>query len=198
MALSDYYNESVERGAKFQRENKSWDGKDTLRYHRPIKDVIEKHKCKTLLDYGCGKGTQWNTPARFAFSDGTGNGPEKMFIDYLGLKSVYRYDPCIPAVSGLPPAGTKFDIVICTQVLPYIPDDDIAWVKQLLQQYTGKACFIGMHNIPPKDKKQIHEAEYFTADRTEQWYRDQFSDWTGPPLYWWFRGEPYNPDWMNK
>lgn len=196
MAISEYYNESVKRGAQFQAENKSWDGKDALRYHRPIKDVVDLHQCKTLLDYGCGKGTQWSTPAKFLHIDSPENEPMAMFKDYLGLDSVYRYDPCLPEVATLPPADQKFDIVICTQVLTYIPDDDLQWVKKLLQQHTGKACFIGMHNIPPKGKKQIHKAEYFTANRTEQWYRDQFSDWTGSKLYWWFRGQPYTSNWI--
>lgn len=193
MAISSYYNESVERGAQFQRENKSWDGKDAWRYHRPIKDVVDLHQGKTLLDYGCGKGTQWSRTTCFWPSV-----TEQTFTQYLGLDSVYRYDPCLPEVAMLPPADQKFDIVICTQVLTYIPDDDLQWVKKLLQQHTGRACFIGMHNIPPKGKKQIHNAEYFTAQRTEQWYRDQFSDWTGSKLYWWFRGQPYDPEWINK
>lgn len=193
MAVSAYYNESVKRGAKFQRENKSWDGKDAWRYHRPIKDVVKKYGCKTLLDYGCGKGTQWAQSTCFWPSIET-----QTFEEYLNLDSVYCYDPCIPKVAVLPPADIKFDIVICTQVLTYIPDDDIVWVKQLLQQHAGRACFIGMHNIPPKGKKQIHDAEYFTAERTEQWYKDQFSDWSGPPLYWWFRDQPYDPEWINQ
>jgi len=193
MAVSEYYNESVKRGAQFQAENKSWDGKDAWRYNRPIKDVVVKHQCKTLLDYGCGKGTQWSQSTCFWPST-----IEQTFKQYLELDSVYRYDPCLPEVNVLPPADQKFDIVICTQVLTYVPDDDLQWVKELLMSHTSKACFIGLHNIQPKGKKQIHESKYFTANRTEEWYREQFKDWTGSKLYWWFRGKPYTPDWIQE
>ena len=36
--VSSYYTESVQRGAEFQQQNKSWDGKDTFSYHRQIRD----------------------------------------------------------------------------------------------------------------------------------------------------------------
>ncbi len=191
--VSSYYNESVKRGAKFQQDNKSWDGKDSMRYHRQIKDVVDLHQCKTLLDYGCGKGTQWTQSTCF-----WPNTYEQTFKEYLGIDTVYRYDPCLPEVNVLPPATQKFDIVICTQVLTYVPDADLGWVKELLMKYTSKACFIGLHNMPPKGKKQIHDSEYFSAQRTEEWYQEQFKDWNGSKLHWWFRGKPYTPDWIQE
>jgi hypothetical protein len=82
-------------------------------------------------------------------------------------------------------------------VLTYIPDDDLVWVKQRLMNLTGVACFIGMHVKSPKAKKQIYNKQYFSAERSQDWYREFFSDWQGSQLHWWFRDRPYNPDWMN-
>lgn len=195
--ISSYYQESVDLGQQFQKQNKSWDGRDSVMYQRQIKDVIDLHECKTLLDYGCGKGAQWTVPARFFHS--TNNEKQIcMFQDYLNITSIYKYDPCVPEFDSAPEKKQKFDIVMCTQVLTYIPDKDLSWVKQLLMNHTGKACFIGLHSITPKSKKQIYNPEFFSESRTEEWYKNQFSDWTGSKLYWWFRGKPYTPDWINK
>ena len=191
--MSPYYEESVRVGREFQESNKSWAGYDVVKYQQCIKDLVDRYGAKTILDYGCGKGTQWAEPALFVHHN-----PDTpmMFKDFLDVDTVYQYDPCLENFATLPTKDTKFDIVVCTQVLTYIPDDDLTWVKQLLMSYTGKACFIGMHNVRPKGKKQIHDSKYFSADRTEEWYKEQFKDWTGSKLYWWFRGKPYTQDWI--
>lgn len=147
MEISSYYQESVELGKQFQKLNKSWDGKDTFSYHRQIRDVVKFYDCKTVLDYGCGKGNQWIETVPFW--------PEvepKSFKQYLGIDSVYQYDPCVEQFEQAPP-NVKFDLVICNQVLPYIPDQDLVWLKQTLMQHTGKVCFIGMHSQPPQSQE---------------------------------------------
>jgi len=58
-------------------------------------------------------------------------------------------------------------------------------------------CFIGMHTQPPKAKKQIYNKEHFSAERSQKWYKEFFSDWQGSQLHWWFRDQPYNTDWIN-
>lgn len=189
--VSSYYMESVQLGADFQKQNKSWDGKDTFSYHRQIRDVAHVYNCKTVLDYGCGKGHQWEEIVPF-----WPNPTPMKFTDYLEIDSVVKYDPCV-AEFATEPSNQKYDLVICNQVLTYIPDADLEWVKQRLMSFTGTACFIGMHIKPPKAKKQIYNKEYFSIDRTPSWYRAFFSNWTGSKLHWWFRDQPYNSDWMN-
>lgn len=190
--VSSYYNESVERGAEFQQQNKSWDGKDTFSYHRQIKDVVQRYNCKTVLDYGCGKGHQWSDTVPF-----WPNTMPETFANYLGVTEVTKYDPCVAEFSTEPEIK-KYDLVICTQVLPSIPDPDIEWVRDRLMLLTGKACFIGMHSKTPKAKKLIYDKNYFQQLRTEDWYREQFNSWNGSALHWWFRSQPYFQDWINK
>jgi hypothetical protein len=88
---------------------------------------------------------------------------------------------------NIEPVGQKFDAVICTQVLGSIPDADISWIKDKFMNYATKFVFIGMHSAIPKSKKRIYDTAYINYDRTVEWYQEQFSDWTGPDLYWWFR-----------
>jgi hypothetical protein len=191
MAVSTYYQESVALGAQFQQQNKSWDGKDTFSYHRQIRDVAYHYNCKTVLDYGCGKGHQWTETTTF-WPDAT----LVKFVDYLNVNSVFQYDPCVTKFATEPP-DQKYDLVICTQVLPSIPDDDLEWVKQRLMNLAGRACFIGMHARPPKAKKQIYNKQYFSVDRSQDWYKEFFSNWQGSNLHWWFRDRPYFQDWMS-
>jgi hypothetical protein len=189
---SAYYQTSVELGQQFQNNNKSWDGRDTFKYRRQIRDLVKKYNCKTLLDYGCGKGYQWSE--EFVFL------PDKhlqKYKDWLGVNQVSLYDPCVEKFSNEPELK-NYDIVTCTQVVGSIPDLDIPWVKDRLMAFTGKVCFIGLIDpvILPKGKKQLYDPEYFSVKRSIEWYKQQFSDWTGSELVWWFKGKQnYPEDW---
>ena len=193
MFNSDYYKTSVEIGTKFQLANKSWDGRDTFKYRRQIRDLVQHYNCKTLLDYGCGKGHQWSDSHVFP--------PEEYsqkFQTWLGLDQVSLYDPCVEEFAQ-DPVLKKYDIVSCTQVIGGIPDADILWLKQRLMAYTGKVCFIGLIDPVqlPKGKKQIYDSAYFSVKRTQEWYREQFADWTGSELHWYFRTDAlYTEDWF--
>ena len=33
----------------------------------------------------------------------------------------------------------------------------------------------------------MYDANHVNYNRTVEWYQDQFKDWSGPSLYWWFR-----------
>jgi hypothetical protein len=81
-----------------------------VKYQNCIKDLVDHYGARTILDYGCGKGQQYTDPLPYA-----GEHNWQTFDAYLGV-SVYRYDPCVAGLETPPPAGTKFDGVICTQV----------------------------------------------------------------------------------
>ena len=143
--MSPYYLESVQQGAEFQKNNKSWAGYDVVKYQKKIKDLVVRYNAKTILDYGCGKGLQYKEPLPYGGSVGQELPLEqwKTFDQYLGV-TVYCYDPCVAGFEQLPPEGTKFDGVICTQVLNSIPDADMPWVRDTLERHAAKFCFIGL------------------------------------------------------
>ena len=190
--MSPYYLESVQQGTEFQKNNKSWAGYDVVKYQKKLKDLVVRYRAKTILDYGCGKGLQYKEPLPYAGEDNW-----QKFNEYLGV-TVYKYDPCVPEHSTLPPVGTKFDGVICTQVLNSIPDDDMPWVRDLLEGYATKFCFIGLNfQREAKGKKTMYNPEYFKQPRTREFFRSYFTDWKGSDLFWWWKDRLHYPEWMD-
>jgi hypothetical protein len=195
MTVSSFYNLSVEQNSNFQKASKTWDGFHSFDYIKQLKDVFNHFNVKTLLDYGCGKGRQY--AEKRIYEEGT----EPMTFDqYLGV-DVYKYDPCVDSFKIPPAPGQKFDAVILIQVLPYIPDDDINWVKDVIMSHTDKVCFIGQIDckFPISRKKQnLLNPEWFKEKRTNDWYFEKFSNWNESKLVWWFRdGEStYINNWL--
>jgi hypothetical protein len=186
---SEYYSQSVELGREFQRNNpKNWAGKDSKNYHNQIRALMDRYNAKSVLDYGCGKGNQYtNMECYTAAGALPGVHTEPMtFQTRINAESVYKFDPCVEEFN-IEPVGQKFDAVICTQVLGSIPDVDISWIKDKFMNYATKFVFIGMHSAIPKSKKRIYDTTHVDMYRTVDWYMEQFSNWSGPDLYWWFR-----------
>jgi hypothetical protein len=181
---SDHYDLFVAEGAAFQKVNKTWNGGSTLAYASTIKELFEKHQCKTLLDYGCGKALHYEKNSLINF--GTDQDP-LTFDEYLGASSVFKFDPCVEGLDTLPPPGSKFDAVILIQCVGLIPDADIAWVKELVMGYTTKFCFIGEHLLgnPVKKKKVLlPDHQYYKSEiRNNQWWEDKWrTGWAGSEL----------------
>ena len=190
--MSPYYLESVQQGTEFQKNNKSWAGYDVVKYQKKIKDLVVRYRATTILDYGCGKGLQYKEPLPYASEDNW-----QTFDEYLGV-TVYKYDPCVPEHSTLPPVGTKFDGVICTQVLSSIPDDDMTWVRDLLEGYATKFCFVGLNfQREAKGKKTMYDPEYFQQPRTREFFRSYFTDWSGSDLFWWWKDRSHYGGWID-
>ena len=186
IAPSDYYKQSVELGQQFQQNNpKNWAGNDSKSYHNYIRFHMDRYDAQTVLDYGCGKGQQYTDVVSYGLPHGVMSKP-MTFQTRIRAESVYKYDPCVPAFDQ-EPVGQQFDAVICTQVLGGIPDADITWIKHKFMMYATKFVFIGLHSSPGKSKKHIYDPAHVTPNRTVEWYQEQFVNWTGPDLYWWFR-----------
>ena len=148
---------------------------------------MDKHHAKSVLDYGCGKGRQYQNLLSYGLSPTESTEP-MTFKTRINAESVYCFDPCVTEFD-VEPIGQQFDAVICTQVLGSIPDADMGWLRDKLMNYATKFVFIGLHNPykTVKSKKRMYDNKYITYDRTIEWYQEQFKDWTGPELYWWFR-----------
>jgi SAM-dependent methyltransferase len=197
--MSPYYLESVRQGTEFQENNKSWAGYDVVKYQKKIKDLVDRYDAKTILDYGCGKGLQYKEKLPYGSGQGLELSQEqwKTFDEYLGV-TVYCYDPCVEGFTELPPAGTKFDGVICTQVLNSIPDDDMLWVRDLLESYATKFCFIGLNfQREAKGKKTMYDPEYFRQPRTREFFRNHFVNWSGSDLFWWWKDRMHYDNWID-
>jgi hypothetical protein len=195
---SAYYEESVRLGREFQESNKSWAGYDVVKYQKCIKDLVDRYGARTILDYGCGKGLQYKE--RLPYGGGAGvEMPQdqwQTFDEYLGA-TVYCYDPCVAGFEQLPPAGTKFDGVICTQVLNSIPDADMIWVRERLESYATKFCFVGVNfQREAKGKKSMYDPAHFRQPRTRDFFRSYYQNWNGSDLFWWWKDRPYYDAWL--
>jgi hypothetical protein len=81
---------------QFHAGNKNWAGKGTLQYLSTIKSAFEQHNCRTLLDYGCGKGHQYSV---YNVHDTLG----------IPLSSVRQFDPGYEPASQEPDWNNSFD-----------------------------------------------------------------------------------------
>ena len=160
---------------------------------------MTRYNAKTILDYGCGKGLQYQEPLPYGMLSGEAM-PENQwqtFDQYLGV-TVYRYDPCVSAFETPPPPDAKFDGVICTQVLNSIPDADMPWVRHTLESHAAKFCFIGLNfQRSAKSKKTMYDPAYFREPRTREFFKKYYTDWTGSDLFWWFKDRPYYAEWAD-
>lgn len=121
-------------------------GGSLLIHLRRIKEIILKEKIKTILDYGCGKAT----------------GHKKLLTE-----SVTLYDPYYEPYSKKPEG--VFDMVICTDVMEHVPEDEVEEVLRTLIDHTGKVLFLAISTKPAKKKFANGENVHVTV-RTESWW----------------------------
>jgi len=141
-----------------------------------------------MLDYGCGKGWQYEQGSIINF--GTNEAPTTL-DKFLGVDSVYKYDPGVNQFNKLPDNGAKFDCIILCQSLAFVTDNDIPKVKEYLMRTANKFVFVGEWDplLPISHRKiAAFDPELYKEKRTIEWYREQFSDWQGPELKFHFKG----------
>ena len=102
-------------------------GKTCLVYSRKIKQCILEYSPESVLDYGCGKGSQYLKHKEH---------------ESWGVSVPTLYDPCYKPYSSRP--SGKFDAVICTDVLEHIPKDDLVEILNDIYGYASKFVFFGV------------------------------------------------------
>jgi len=176
---SNAYYQPVEHSKQYHLKKEVYSGVATIKYHFDIKELVDKHNAKSLLDYGCGKAFHYfNLESCKAWFDGP------TFDQWLGLDSFYPFDPCVDRFAKHPDEGAKFDSVIAIQSLAGVPDADFPTVVNQLMNMTNKFCFIGNKLKKGKSSKGDHTlAEHFKADRLDpDWWKEQFKGWQGSEL----------------
>ena len=160
---SPEYGRCLAEAMMHHASSKTYSGK-FLRPHAPaIKDIMDRLDCKSVLDYGCGKGVQYQW-----VSHGTDDAsiPGGMTIEQYWGRTVTKYDPGWPPFAK-EPAG-PFDLVICTHVLGSIPIQDLDWVFGRLVTLGTKAVYIA-EKIGPVGKKVFTDTTNLPRWTRKQW-----------------------------
>lgn len=134
-----------------------------------IKALIARTGAQTVLDYGCGKGQQYQ-PRRI--SDGNG-GQWPSVIDFWGVDEIVCYDPCYEPYSKLPEG--KFDGVISTDVLEHCPEQDVPWIIDEIFGYATRFVFANVACYPARKRLPNGENAHCTIKPIE-WWRDLVRD----------------------
>ena len=86
-------------------------GHSTKKYSGIIKGLVQKYDAKTLLDFGSGKGMQYD---------------EQKLHEEWGIPKPTLYDPAVKGIESLPNALRPFDGVICCDVLEHLEGKELA------------------------------------------------------------------------
>jgi len=131
-------------------------GFSTKHYIQEIGDLVRRHRAKSLLDYGCGKGMQ-----------------------YLSLRAhdqwegvlPYCYDPGVRGLHKKPDG--VFDGVICCDVMEHIPELLVSDVIEELFSYAEKFVFANIALTPARKTLPNGQNAHVTL-KSENWWRRKF------------------------
>lgn len=154
---SERYAYYLDQCREHHATNKTFSGRGVLKHKRALLRLSETAGCTSGLDYGCGKGTQYEEAI-----DEQGRSLE----DALGF-AVRKYDPAVPRFS-FKPEGT-FDLVFCTDVLEHIPEEDQPWIIDEIVGFARKALFITVGSYPAKKRLPNGENAHICLKPKDWW-----------------------------
>ena len=111
-------------------------GLSVLNHVDSIKRLMKDLDCHTMLDFGCGRGDAYRSPHKLHHTLG------------LPRHAVTLYDPAFRPSSTLP-KGT-YDLVVCSDVLEHIPEDEVPEFVMRLFTYSRKAVWASVCCRPAK------------------------------------------------
>ena len=130
-----------------------------------IKRLIDSTGATNILDYGSGKGRQYDA-RDVALPDGQ---VVSTITDYWDVDYVHCYDPAYPPFSKLP-SGT-FGGVISTDVLEHCPEEDVPWILGEMFAYAERFVFATIACYPARKRLPNGENAHCTI-RPPEWWAD--------------------------
>lgn len=137
--------------AEYHTESKHYPGNSYKRQHSDIVQLVRKHDCKSMLDYGCGKALQWRNSQLHR---------EWRFMPDL-------YDPAVPEFSTLP--NKTYDAIISTDVFEHIPVTELPEIIQWITSHAVHFVFLGIADIPAKAILPNGENAHCTLLSHDEW-----------------------------
>lgn len=128
-----------------------------------IKRLIDHTGALTVLDYGSGKGQQYEIRG---MKLDTGAVIHSV-IDYWGVDDVHCYDPSYAKYSALPHG--KFDGVISTDVLEHCPEEDLPWIVTEMFTFATRFLYANVACYPARKRLPSGENAHCTVRPPEWW-----------------------------
>jgi hypothetical protein len=165
--LQAMYREMHEHGEQFlgQLAESTFPGFSLDHHVFRIKDLITRTGAKTLLDYGSGKGQQYEPRI---VKDRAGNRWVSV-IECWDIDELVCYDPAYEKYSRLP--EERFDGAICTDVLEHCPEPDLPWIVDEIFSYATKFVFLNVACYPASKRLPDGRNAHITVKPLE-WWRD--------------------------
>jgi hypothetical protein len=127
-----------------------------------VKRLITSTGAANILDYGSGKGRQYERKIRA--EDGCSY---EGIQDYWGVDFIQCYDPGYGPYSKLPDG--RFDGVVCTDVLEHCPEEDIDWILAELFAYATRFVFATVACYPARKRLPSGENAHITIQPPAWW-----------------------------
>lgn len=148
---------------------KTYSGK-FLRPHAPlVKEIIDAwpatfgHACESILDYGCGKGAQYE----WVSHGDDASIPKGMTLEQFWGVPVTKHDPAFAPFSADPPMA-HYDLVLCTHVLGSIPIADLSWYVGNLLTLARGVLYIA-EKVGPVGKQVFSQPEAMPRWSVGEW-----------------------------
>jgi len=144
---SKKYLELIEAYKDLHKDKEKFRGISLVPFAIDIYDILQFNKCKSVFDYGCGKGIPYHEN-RFREVDSKNKIPnfDKPLHKWWGIDELFLYDPGVTEHNKLP--TKKHDMVICTDVLEHIPEEDLDWVLLEICSLSNSTVFINVSSEP--------------------------------------------------
>lgn len=160
MTPSAAYIRALEEARTHHLDSKTYSGRFLRPHAQAVKGLIERHGATSILDYGCGKGDQY----QWVGEGKVGGVPAGMTLEQFWGVPVHKYDPAWPPLAKPEPEEIvakhgRFGVTLVTHVLGSIPIFDLTrWVFPRLAELTSGAIYIA-EKVGPVRKQVITQTE---------------------------------------
>ena len=131
----DYY-DLIDSYKKLHEQEGKFKGISLIPLVPTLMKIVKDNNCKTLLDYGCGKAIPYDKE-RCKEVD-----LRNPIQELCSLESFDLYDPAYEKYATLP--DKKYDIVVCTDVLEHIAEQDLDYVLTQILSRSNKVVFLNI------------------------------------------------------
>lgn len=159
--------ENGDRGRNIPSE-KTFAGYSLYEQAVRIERMIRLTGAKRMLDYGCGKGKQYDAE----IVDVPGDKQKRTIIDFWNVDVVHCYDAGYAPFSRKP-EGT-FDGVISTDMLEHCAEQDIPWILAELFAYADRFVFASIAAYASNKTLPNGDNAHVTV-RALKWWRQHFA-----------------------